>query len=161
MILRVTVIGDPVGKGRPRFVRATGRTYTPERTASWEADAAWAIRRAVPSDYAQPEKGAPLALAIVAVFRRPARLVCSHKKPHARGIDSCPRGPQTTRVPHLTTPDADNVAKAAGDALVKAGAIHDDAQICEVIVSKRYAARGEGPAVHITLHAGSSVPRSF
>ena len=56
---------------------------------------------------------------------------------------------------------ADNVAKAAGDALVKAGAIHDDAQICEVIVSKRYAARGEGPAVHITLHAGSSVPHSF
>lgn len=28
--------GQPVGKGRPRFVRATGHTYTPDKTKEYE-----------------------------------------------------------------------------------------------------------------------------
>jgi Holliday junction resolvase RusA-like endonuclease len=45
--VRIVVEGPPVGKGRPRFVRATGHTYTPERTANYEAILGWEARAAM------------------------------------------------------------------------------------------------------------------
>src|SRR5580658_6591536 len=43
-MIEIRLDGDPVGKGRPRFVRATGRTYTPEKTASFEARLGYAAQ---------------------------------------------------------------------------------------------------------------------
>ena len=40
-VLDVVIPGQPVGKGRPKFVRATGRAYTPKGTAEWERSAAY------------------------------------------------------------------------------------------------------------------------
>ena len=34
--VRIHLSGEPIGKGRPRFQRATGRTFTPERTRQYE-----------------------------------------------------------------------------------------------------------------------------
>jgi Holliday junction resolvase RusA-like endonuclease len=34
--VRIRLDGDPVGKGRPRFVRKTGHAYTPEKTRAYE-----------------------------------------------------------------------------------------------------------------------------
>ena len=33
----IELLGEPKGKGRPRFARRTGRAYTPQKTASYEA----------------------------------------------------------------------------------------------------------------------------
>jgi hypothetical protein len=67
--LILTIPGVPRGKGRPRFVKASGRTYTPEQTASYEAvirhEAALEMRGA------EPVEG-PLAIAVTAVLPIPA-----------------------------------------------------------------------------------------
>jgi len=36
-VIEITVLGAPVAKGRPRFAKATGHTYTPEKTRNFEA----------------------------------------------------------------------------------------------------------------------------
>ena len=36
--------GEPQGKARPRFVRSTGHTYTPQNTKNYEAAVAWAYK---------------------------------------------------------------------------------------------------------------------
>lgn len=38
--------GEPQGKARPRFVRSTGHTYTPQNTKNYEAAVAWAYKAA-------------------------------------------------------------------------------------------------------------------
>ncbi|WP_048647538.1 RusA family crossover junction endodeoxyribonuclease [Nitratireductor soli] len=35
-MIEIVLAGAPVGKGRPRFVKETGRAYTPERTVRFE-----------------------------------------------------------------------------------------------------------------------------
>ena len=40
----IVMSGDPVPKGRPRFNRKTGATYTPEKTATYENRLAWAAQ---------------------------------------------------------------------------------------------------------------------
>lgn len=35
-MIEITLAGAPVGKGRPRFVKATGRAFTPEKTVRYE-----------------------------------------------------------------------------------------------------------------------------
>lgn len=35
-MIEITLAGVPVGKGRPRFVKSTGRAFTPERTVRFE-----------------------------------------------------------------------------------------------------------------------------
>ena len=37
LMIRIIVDGPPIGKGRPRFIRATGRAYTPVKTVNYEA----------------------------------------------------------------------------------------------------------------------------
>ena len=128
-----TILGDPVGKGRPRFARCGSgvRTYTPERTATWEA-----IAREV---FACSWDGGPIAdaveLDVVAVFRRPKRL--------DRVAD--------VRQLHLARPDADNVLKAVGDALEKAGVVRNDSQVVKATAAKVYAREDEGPRVEVVM----------
>lgn len=45
-VLTVTIPGEPIPKGRPRFNRKTGRAVTPERTAAAESVVAWQVRAA-------------------------------------------------------------------------------------------------------------------
>ena len=135
-----TIPGQPVGKGRPRVVRAgTGmRAFTPERTARWEAGAALVLR----SEWAGPPLEAPDRLHIEAVFARPERLVCRHKR-------ACQCDPG--RQPHRARPDSDNLAKTVGDSVVQAGVVVDDARIPDWSIAKRYAAQGEAPHVLVRL----------
>lgn len=37
--IRFSVPGKPLGKGRPRFSRASGRAFTPAKTVSYEGKA--------------------------------------------------------------------------------------------------------------------------
>ena len=40
----VTIPGEPVGKGRPRFNRRTGRPFTPAKTVEFEKRIGWLTR---------------------------------------------------------------------------------------------------------------------
>jgi len=132
-LLDVTIPGQPQGKGRPKFVRATGRAYTPKGTAEWERGAALIIRNA----WMRAPLDALCSVTITAVFARPKRLL-RKKDPH-------------DRIPCDVKPDIDNVIKCALDALVMAGALRDDKTVWRVNAEKYFAARDEGPAVIIRL----------
>jgi len=141
-ILRVTIPGPPVGKGRPRLSTAGGfaRAYTPAKTASWERAAAVLARDA----YRGAPLDVPLVLVVRAVAARPKRLL--------RKCD--PDG----RIWRTTKPDADNVAKAAGDALTMAGVLRDDAFVVRFEAESLYAARTEGPCVELELYRAPAFP---
>ena len=130
---KVTIPGQPVGKGRPKFARATGRAYTPKGTAEWERSAALIIRNSF--------NDAPIddmtTVTVTAVFARPKRLL--RKKD--------PEG----RVPCDVKPDIDNVIKCALDALVMGGALRDDKKVFRVVGSKFFAGKSEGPSVEIIV----------
>jgi Holliday junction resolvase RusA-like endonuclease len=130
---KVTIPGQPVGKGRPKFVRATGRAYTPKGTAEWERSAALIIRNSF--------NDAPIddmtTVTVTAIFARPKRLL--RKKD--------PEG----RVPCDVKPDIDNVIKCALDALVMGGALRDDKKVFRVVGSKFFAGKSEGPSVEIIV----------
>ena len=131
-MIRFTVPGAPTGKGRPRFVKATGRAYTPKGTASREnaiAAAGMAAWRAPPAD-------CPFALGVEVVMPVPKSWP-QYKR--AAALDG--------RIVPTVKPDADNIGKLVGDALNQI-IWRDDCQIVRLTVWKRY---GETPATIITV----------
>lgn len=154
------VPGPPVPKGRPKFSRQGGqvRTRTPKRTQAWQALAvqhlraarlgawSWQGYRAHPGiPEAWPAPGAvavgPVAVEVLAVFKRPKRL--------ERRAD--PAGP----IQHDKRPDADNLGKAALDALQQAGWLVDDGQVATLTCRKWWAPKSWeiGPGVRIVMQA--------
>lgn len=130
-----TILGEPVGQGRPRFARMGNhvRAYDPAKSRSWKAIAV--------EQFACHWDGGPLdqlvRLDVVAVFSRPKRLL--------RAKD--PEG----RVPHGAKPDGDNCLKAVADSLERAGVLRNDSLVSLAAVKKQYAAKGEGPRVEVVL----------
>lgn len=103
------------GKGRPRFVRATGRAYTPDKTA--EAMAAIRAAWTDTTDERAP-RGTPVSVTIMTTRplpkSRPKRVVCEAD---------------------VFKPDADNLAKCTLDAL-NGVAWDDDTQVTRLNVMK-------------------------
>ena len=122
MRLQFKVPGEPVGKGRPRFVRATGRTYTPEKTERYENLVKLAFIKEYPDVI--PLEG-PLEVTMVANFSIPKSW---SKKKQALAIAGVLRPTKK--------PDTDNIAKIK-DALNGIAWI-DDAQVVEESISKNY-----------------------
>jgi Holliday junction resolvase RusA-like endonuclease len=121
-MITFTVPGIPVGKGRARFVRATGRAYTPAKTVSYEAELKFFAMQAMGN---RPLFEGPLSVAVFATFPKPASW--SKKKAAA------------TRN-HTSKPDLDNLFKCL-DALN--GVVwHDDAQVCRAYITKVYSDDG-------------------
>lgn len=133
LLLCVTIPGEPVGKGRPRVTRS-GHAYTPQKTRTWEGDAA-ATLALIWQGRAPLER--PVQVIVHAVASRPQRLL--RKKDPAHRLWRC------------TKPDGDNVLKAALDALVRAGVIRDDVLAVHAEVRSLYASRFEGPSVEIEV----------
>lgn len=135
--VELAVAGTPRGKGRPRFVRATGRAHTDARTERAEADVrlAWieqgpgAVRFA---DYAA------LRVEVDVILERPRGHFRTNGELGAAGL----RAPYPTR-----KPDADNVAKLVVDSLNRV-AYRDDAQVVELVVRKRW---GDREQVRVVL----------
>lgn len=122
MRLQFKVPGEPVGKGRPRFVRATGRTYTPEKTERYENLVKLAFIKEYPD--LTPIEG-PISVQMVANFSIPKSW---SKKKQALAIAGVLRPTKK--------PDTDNIAKIK-DAL-NGIAWRDDAQVVEESISKNY-----------------------
>lgn len=117
--------GEPVGKGRPRFVRETGHAYTPAHTRSYEVALRLAGQDAI--GIREPLEG-PLAVYVEALFPVPASW---SKKKRAEALAG--------RVQPTVKPDADNLLKVL-DALNEV-VWRDDKQIVEAHVLKRYSAK--------------------
>lgn len=125
------VPGAPVGKGRPRFVRKTGRVYTPEKTASYESLIAYAGHQAM--DGREVIAG-PVSIKVTATFPIPASWSAKKK---------------AAALYHTGRPDADNIVKAAGDALN--GIVWaDDSSIARLSIAKVY---GDRPGLHVFVEA--------
>jgi Holliday junction resolvase RusA-like endonuclease len=124
-LIEIRMDGRPIGKGRPRFVRATGRTYTPEKTARYEDRLAWAAQGVMGG---RPLLDGPLSVTINAHMEIPAS---KSKRWQAEALGQIRRP--------TGKPDADNVAKLL-DALNKIVWV-DDAQIVALHVFKHYTDR--------------------
>lgn len=119
------VPGVPVGKGRPRFARRGNfvRTYTPEKTASYEnlvkLAAAEAMRGRALFDGA-------VAVEILLLVTPPASWPQKKRRDALAGV-----------IFPTSKPDADNVIKGIFDACNDI-VWRDDKQVVELLVKKRY-----------------------
>lgn len=130
--IRIELSGEPQGKGRPRFVRATGHAFTPARTRTYESALRFAAQEVMGS--APPLEG-PLTVLVMAVFPVPASW--SGKK-RASALNG-------TIFPTVK-PDADNLLKVM-DALNQL-VWRDDKQIVDARIIKKY---GERPRLCIQV----------
>jgi Holliday junction resolvase RusA-like endonuclease len=131
----VTVPGVPVAKGRPRLtVRGKiARAYTPAKTRAYED----AVRiEALAAMGGRPVVTGAVTLCVTAYVPMPQRLSKAEKEAAREGI-----------LKPSTRPDADNYAKAALDGC-NGILFHDDSQVTDLIVRKRYADR---PRLVITM----------
>jgi len=133
-LVTFTIPGEAVGKGRPRFIRATGRTYTPEKTARYE--------NLVRVCYAQQvgnrmfDREIPLYMH-VDIYMQVPKSVSKRKREMMLAGKILP----------TKKPDCSNILKAIEDGL-NAVAYHDDSQIVAVTVTKRF---GEQPGVQVRI----------
>jgi len=124
--ISITVCGEPVGKGRPRFSRSGPfvRAYTPQKTASFE--------NLVKLEYEYQAKNFRfddndmLDLRVIAYFSIPRSISKSKRKMMLDG-----------QIRPTKKPDSDNILKAVADALNQV-AYRDDKQIVDTQVRKFY-----------------------
>jgi Holliday junction resolvase RusA-like endonuclease len=128
--------GQPVGKGRPRFVRATGATYTDAKTKAYEQMVRGAYAEQDGTDFGD----APVSVHITACFGVP-KSYSKAKRADALAGRIAP-----------SKPDWDNIGKIVCDAL-NSIAYRDDAQIVDASVVKVFA---ETPCVIVEVQ---EVPR--
>jgi Holliday junction resolvase RusA-like endonuclease len=131
--IRFEIPGIPVAKGRARVTTIGGhaRAYTPAKTVAYESTVALFARQAMGA--AEPIAG-PLALSIVATWPIPP---------------SWPKKRREAATFKASKPDADNVAKAIGDACNGIVWV-DDSQVVDLRCVKRY---GAVPGVVVEVSA--------
>lgn len=129
----IVVRGDPVPKARPRaaVVRGTARIYTPKTSRDYEDKVRLAARRAI--DGRAPLEGA-IALRLELILAVPASWPKSKRAAAFAG-----------RLLPASRPDADNFAKAILDGM-NGIVFHDDAQITDLTITKRYGAEPQAIA---------------
>ncbi len=136
--LHIRINGEPRGKQRPRFTKQ-GRAYTPKETREYEAQIREAaLKAAAILGYAKPPADCPVSVHINAFF----------PVPKSYSLKKCEMAKNGLIYPTKKS-DADNIAKIICDAL-NGIAYHDDKQVVELLVSKRYARHGE-PHVGVTV----------
>ena len=132
--VRFTVLGEPKGKGRPRFSTQTGRAFTPKQTVNYET--------LVHTEYMVQCKGfrfpddAMLDMRILAYYSIPKS---GSKKVKAQKLANVIRPTKK--------PDMDNVVKMVADALNRV-AYKDDTQIVDCQCRKFYS---DNPRVEVII----------
>ena len=127
--------GQPVAKGRPKFARQGSfvRTYTPEKTATYENLVKLAATEAMSG---RPPIEGPVELWLDINLQIPASWSKKRQRDAAAGL-----------VAATKKPDADNVLKAVKDGMN--GIVWlDDAQAVEYRISKRYST---SPCVQVSV----------
>lgn len=121
-VIEIIVLGVPVAKGRPRFAKATGHTYTPEKTRNFEAALKYAAEQVMGE---RPPLSGPISLEIDVKLPISASWT---KKQQAAARSGALRPTKK--------PDFDNYAKTV-DALNMV-VWQDDGQVVEATVRKTY-----------------------
>lgn len=133
--VQFTILGEPRGKGRPRFAKRGNfvKTYTPEETLNYEAY--------VKMCYIQAANGIKLEGAIS------ANLTCYYSVP--KSASKKKREEMLSGAyPCQKKPDVDNIEKSIFDAL-NTIAFDDDKQITQLFIEKVY---GEVPRIDVALY---------
>ena len=136
MEVKFTVLGEPKGKGRPKFSRRGQyvQTYTPDATASYENLVKLEYERQCGGK--QFSRDTPLEMRIMAYFSIP--------KSKSKKVKQLMRH----KVLRPTKkPDIDNIVKIIADGL-NGVAYYDDAQIVDASVRKFYSGK---PRVVVTI----------
>lgn len=130
-----TVNGTPRPQPRPRFVKGHVVSTADPGTRLWRAKVV-----AVCAELPKLPEGTPLSVEML--FRLPSA------KANRVGL------------PHLSTPDADNLAKLILDAMQDANMLPNDSAVSRVLVLKRWALPGDaGVSVQISDdHPGGDGP---
>ena len=142
-VLRVTIPGPPVPKGRPRFYMRGGkpRVHTDSKTRAYEKLVALCASSSPQlRGSSRPLCGdGPVRVDIVAIFPRPQRL---QARKHSDNL-----------IPMGCRPDLDNVIKAVldGVGLVKGLIWNDDGQVSCLRADAFYAERDQGPRLELAL----------
>lgn len=126
-MIEIYLAGEPIGKGRPRFVKATGRAFTPERTVRFEDRLSLAAQSAMNG---RPLLEGPLRVHVIATMSIPVSKSKKWKVDVAAGL-----------IRPLRKPDLDNIAKSLDACNLVVWS--DDAQIVDLRVEKYY---GEQPS---------------
>lgn len=122
-MIRIYLAGAPMGKERVRFVKATGRAFTPERTVNYEGRLALAAQQAM--------GGRPLLTGPVEVHLE-AYVPIPESKPKRWKADALAGKIRPTK-----KPDLDNLAKSSFDAL-NLVVWTDDTQVTRAVLEKWY-----------------------
>ena len=126
-VITFSVDGIPVAKGRPRFARMGNfvRTYTPEKTATWEDTVRQtAIKAMGPTEILET----PVTMALYFRLPMPQSWSKNRKEAALKGLEAPTK-----------KPDWDNLGKAVSDALN--GVVYkDDSLVVSAHVKKVYSA---------------------
>ena len=135
MKVNFTVVGEPKGKGRPRFVRtySGGRAVTPKDTVIYENLVKTEYEYQVGERF---DDGMQLSMKIDAYFGIPKSKSKKVKKDMEEGF-----------IRPTKKPDMDNIVKIIADSLNDI-AYHDDSAVVECSVSKWYS---YNPRVEVTI----------
>lgn len=134
MEVRFTILGEPKGKGRPRFCRNTGHAITPKDTVNYETLVRMEYGVAY-SDFKFPDD-AMLDMRIKAFYSIPKS---ASKKKRASML--------ANEIRPTKKPDMDNVVKIIADALNQV-AYRDDTQIVDCQCRKFYS---DSPRVEVMI----------
>ena len=142
-MLSLTVLGEPMGKQRPRatFVAGHATIYTPKKTQGYEARFASAYGEKYPNE--EPLTCA-CSVTIRAYFSLSKADFNSHGEPNKKGTAKLKDEIQCTK-----KPDCDNIAKAVLDGL-NGVAFQDDNQVVSLTITKAYSLR---PRVEVEIEA--------
>jgi Holliday junction resolvase RusA-like endonuclease len=123
-----TIDGEPTGKGRPKFTRQGScvKTYTPEKTASYENWVRLEYRQQVKERGIVFDESAFLNMEITAYFSIPKATSKKKRAMMERG-----------EIRPKKKPDVDNIFKIIADSL-NGFAYKDDAQIVKGTIGKWY-----------------------
>ncbi len=133
MVYEFEMIGDIVGKARPRMNTKTGRAYTPTNTKLYEYSLRqWFIRE---YPYFTPIE-TRVKVTIIAYFGIPKS---TSKKKEAEMLQEI--------ISPTKKPDADNIVKIVLDAMNKF-AFKDDTQVTKLEIEKKY---DKTPRIYIKI----------
>ena len=134
MTFTFEIVGEPQGKGRPRFSTRGGfvKTYTPEKTASYENF----VKVCYLNKYKGQKLDGEIIAEIIAYFSIPKSF---SKKQRSEAIEG--------KIRPTKKPDTDNIAKTILDSL-NGIAFEDDKQVVALLVKKLY---GEEAKVVVSL----------
>ena len=131
--MKFTIPGEPTAKGRPRFTK-TGRTYTPEKTANYEAMVGWYFNQTKTDDFEMLQDCVT------------ANIICYFKIPNSMSKKNTVKAEYGVLRP-TKKPDLDNIAKSILDSL-NGLAYKDDSQVIGLQIEKYYS---KEPRVEVEL----------